>query len=213
MMIEVTSNFANGAEGWAAGFTDFSLATAGEGLLAGIRTMPANLGLDSTGYYIQGTNRSDDLFMFLARRLTPQNQIEPLSNYLLEYEIHFASKAPSGAIGVGGPPGEAVFVKAGASTLQPVALIDDSDTVSISIDKGNQGEGGADVGVAGNVANGRSVDEPEEYVSLTITYQHPTPIQSDASGNIWLIVGTDSGFEAATALYYQRINVKLKKQC
>ncbi|MFG6100511.1 hypothetical protein D0962_37540 [Leptolyngbyaceae cyanobacterium CCMR0082] len=209
MTIDLSSDFANGAEGWSAGFTDYALTLADLGLSSGIRPMPENLGLNSTGYYIQGRNSSDDLFMFLARRLTPENQIKPNTTYRLEYEIQFASDAPSGAIGIGGAPGEAVFVKAGASSVQPIALIDVAGQISINIDKGNQSQGGRDVGVAGNVANGRNPEEPTEYALVTLVYQHPTPVTADANGNLWLVVGTDSGFEGPTALYYTKINVKL----
>ena len=33
-----------------------------------------------------------------------------------------------------------------------------------------------------------------------------------AMGALWLLVGTDSGFEGLTALYYQRIEVTLTAQ-
>jgi hypothetical protein len=34
-------------------------------------------------------------------------------------------------------------------------------------------------------------------------------VNANASGELWLLVGTDSGFEGTTALYYQRIDVRL----
>jgi hypothetical protein len=34
-------------------------------------------------------------------------------------------------------------------------------------------------------------------------------VKSSASGDLWLLVGTDSGFEGQTELYYQRIDVHL----
>ncbi|MEO1401443.1 MAG: hypothetical protein AAFV72_09400 [Cyanobacteria bacterium J06635_1] len=210
--IEINSDFAKGAEGWSPGFTDYSLELADLGLIAGIRPMPENLGVSSTSYYIQGRNSSDDLFMFLTRRLTPQNSIQPNSHYQLEVEIQFASDAPSGAVGIGGAPGESVFVKAGASSIQPTALINAAGEVSINIDKGNQAQGGQDAGVVGNVANGRSPEEPVEYVLLTLTYRHPTPVITDTDGNLWLIVGTDSGFEGQTSLYYKQISVSLRER-
>ena len=83
--------------------------------------------------------------------------------------------------------------------------------VSINIDKGNQSMGGKDAGVAGNIANGRQADDPPQYIILTRTYRHPHPIQTNEQGHIWLIVGTDSGFEGQTALYYKNIVVKLSK--
>ncbi|MCD4693477.1 MAG: T9SS type A sorting domain-containing protein, partial [Calditrichales bacterium] len=36
---------------------------------------------------------------------------------------------------------------------------------------------------------------------------HPFPITTDAGGEVWLIIGTDSGFEATTTLYYNKIDV------
>jgi putative lipoprotein len=37
----------------------------------------------------------------------------------------------------------------------------------------------------------------------------PLSVTTDASGGMWLIVGTDSGFEGLTALYYSRISYTL----
>jgi hypothetical protein len=36
--------------------------------------------------------------------------------------------------------------------------------------------------------------------------------EADAQGRLWLIVGTDSGFEATTSLWYTRIDVRLVPQ-
>ena len=67
--------------------------------------LPTELGIPGTGYYIQGTNTSDDLFMFLTRRLTSQDGIEPNVQYLLDFNLTLASDAPSNAIGSGGAGG------------------------------------------------------------------------------------------------------------
>jgi len=37
-------------------------------------------------------------------------------------------------------------------------------------------------------------------------------VSADSSGELWLVVGTDSGFEATTTIYYNLIKVKLEKQ-
>jgi len=34
-------------------------------------------------------------------------------------------------------------------------------------------------------------------------------VEADDAGRVWLIVGTDSGFEGLTALYYARISYTL----
>jgi hypothetical protein len=199
-------DFAQGAQGWSAGFTDYALTHADPHLTAALRPLPAELGMTGTGFYLQGTNVSDDLFMFLTRPLTPREGIAPHGRYRVSCEITCASNAPTGAVGVGGAPGEAVFMKGGAAPVQPTPLIDHGGHVTINIDKGHQGTGGAHMGVVGNIANGRPPTEPPQYVLLTQTYCHPVPIAADADGTLWLIVGTDSGFEGHTALYYTKLS-------
>ena len=57
-------------------------------------------------------NLPDDLFMFLKRRLGTDDGIVPGQKYRITYTMVFASSAPSGAAGIGGAPGESVFIKA-----------------------------------------------------------------------------------------------------
>jgi hypothetical protein len=84
----------------------------------------------------------------------------------------------------------------------------------MNVDKGNQGIGGPAASVIGNIANGIPCDEIPDleqapYVSLRRRHIHTSAITASADGDLWLLVGTDSGFESLTALYYQRIAVLL----
>ena len=58
--------------------------------------------------------------------------------------IDLATNVPAGLVGIGGSPGESVFVKAGASTVEPLAEEDGSRYLRMNIDKGNQANGGED---------------------------------------------------------------------
>ena len=77
----------------------------------------------------------------------------------------------------------------------------------LTIDKGNQSQGGQDAVVIGTVGNLSGTETWELKVlrsepgSLTIT--------PDRGGALWLLVGTDSGFEGRTSLYYTRITAIL----
>src|SRR2546430_15676422 len=118
-------DFRNGAQGWQEGFADYPPATDKTGfyeLLAEIRTLPAELGTSGTGFYIQGNNHSDDLFMFLKRRLNAADGIVAGQAYQITFTLVFASNAASGCVGVGGSPGDSVTLKAGASPAEPKAL-------------------------------------------------------------------------------------------
>lgn len=69
---------------------------------------------------------------------------------------------------------------------------------------------GADLGELGRV-DCEDVDDLADapYVSLTRSRRHANRVTATDDGELWLIVGTDSGFEGRTELYYQRIDVTL----
>ena len=62
-------NFDEGDEGWTAGFADLPVDYDQDiyELGSGHRALPS--GLTGSGMYLQGHNRSDDLFMYLTRRV------------------------------------------------------------------------------------------------------------------------------------------------
>jgi len=63
---------------------------------------------------------------------------------------------------------------------------------------------------AGTIANGVPCDSaPKEFISIQRNHQHKTLVNANSKGELWLLVGTDSGFEGFTSLYYQRIDVTL----
>ena len=211
--INFTFNFQNGDQGFQAGFADYP---AGEEafyeLKSGVQPLPPEVGT-GTGYYLSGNNHSDDLFMFIERALTAADGIKANQSYTVSFEITFASDAPTGCAGIGGAPGESVYLKAGATGTNPEAVPVDGQ-MTLNVDKGNQSEGGTAASTAGNIANGIACEVAMEgetlpYASVTRTHTHTATVTADASGNLYLIVGTDSGFEGVTNIYFQQINVTL----
>jgi hypothetical protein len=179
----------------------------GMNLVADIRQLPAEVG-EGTAYYISGNNHSDDLFMFLRRRITRADGIEPNRDYSVDYLITFASSAPTGCAGIGGSPGESVYLKAGASGAKPeVNLVNGFYT--LSVDKGNQSTGGPAASLVGTVGNGRPCEPPFPWRSIVRTHRHTSVVRSSPEGDLWLLSGTDSGYEGTTSLYYQSIVVQL----
>src|SRR5512136_2571190 len=209
--VHLDFDFRDGAQGWEAGFAEYSPEMEGMMLEAGIRPLPSELGINGTGYYLQGVNHSDDLFMFLKRRLGPDDGVVPGQEYRIMFTIVFASNAPSGAVGIGGSPGESVYLQAGASPVEPEAGIDsDTGYYVMNVDKGpgNSGDG-TSASVVGDIANGLSDEENPRYVSLTRQHEHEYTVTASPDGELWLLVGTDSGFEGLTGIYYQSIVVTL----
>jgi len=66
--VEVVDDFTRGSGGWLASFSDYSLAQGGMDRVAELRPAPGG-DPDERAYYLQGANRSDDLFMFLKKPL------------------------------------------------------------------------------------------------------------------------------------------------
>lgn len=212
--VSVSYDFRNGAQGWQAGFADYTPGNDSYEIKAEIRSLPPELGINGTGFYFQGSNRSDDLFMFLKRRLTTADGIVAGQTYQITFTLVFASNAQSGCIGPGAP-GEDVSLKVGASPAEPEALLTSPDPrvpawLYMNIDKSNQGKSGIAASFASDIANGRPCNPSSRpYVSLERQHQHTSLVNANANGELWLLAGTDSGFEGFTTLYYQRIAVTL----
>jgi len=203
-----TFDFDKSTEDWTAGFADYPV---GEedffNLNVNWLPLPAPLDTNRRAFLISGDNRSDDLFMFIKRKM---DGLTPLANYSLRIDIKLASDSPEDAVGIGGGPGTSVFLKAGATGVEPVPIVTDEPGFEggfyrMNIDRGNQAEGGKDMPVIGNVAHNK---DTFEYALIERSLENFT-VQANERGEAWLIIGTDSGFEGTTTLYYSEIVVQL----
>lgn len=198
-----TTTFAGGLDGWSAGFADYPV---GQETFYGLTAVHARLPvpLDTTQYslMISGDNHSDDLFMYMKKQITG---LLPNTTYSVRFDVELASNASTTAFGAGGPPGLGVTVKCGATAAEPLKVIDAMQYYRMNIDIGNQMNPGADMDTIGNVA---VTDTTTVYaLIMRSNATHQFQVNSDANGNVWIIVGTDSGFEGVTTLYYNRIIV------
>jgi hypothetical protein len=202
-------DFADGPQGWMPGFADYP---AGQEtfyeLMADYRPLPPSLAAGRSALYISGDNHSDDLFMFYKRRVAG---LDAAARYEVRLEVEIATDVPTGCGGVGGSPGESVYVKAGAGPFEPRTARDAwGDLRLVDFDKGNQAVGGSNALVLGNVANSQPCEVSHEGIVRrwelkTLRSPAVLVIRADDQGAVWLLVGTDSGFEATTSLYYTRV--------
>ncbi|MCK7592145.1 hypothetical protein [Pseudomarimonas salicorniae] len=165
------------------------------------------------GLFLAGHNRSDDLAMMIA---APLGGLQPEQLYQVELEVEFATQVPAGCIGVGGSPGEGVYVKLGALDFAPQATVVDEGgfpTLRPNFDFGNQSEGGAQALVVGDLANTQQCDgvpEGEWELKTLSTQGRAFRVRSDAQGRMWVVAGTDSAFEGLTHVYYTSLRVRLR---
>jgi hypothetical protein len=122
--------------GWWGAFADYTVREEEFFELEFERTdLPEPLDADRKASKLSGTNRRDDLFMFLKKKVSG---LEPNAIYGATFEVQFASNVADGLAGIGGSPGESVFVKIGASTIEPEKMIetDCREIYRMNIDKG-----------------------------------------------------------------------------
>lgn len=191
-----SSNFANGSLGWSADFADYPPGEEEFYRLAyNFAKLPPYLATNQFALQLVGSNHSDDLCMFLRKKI---NGLRPNTNYRVTFRATIASNAPNGAFGIGGAPGESVFVKVGASLLRPAA---DSLSRQLNIDKGNQAADGTDAITIGHIGVNTPFTAPLFRFKTLTNGKKPFTLRTDDTGTAWLFFATDSGFEGTSKVY------------
>jgi len=200
----IDHNFNTSTAEWIGGFADYPEGVEEDWKLSVTHSyLPSPLDTTKKGVRISGSNHSDDLFMYLTKKVNMQR---PDQLYKGTFEVQFATNAAEESVGVGGSPAHSVYMGIGLASIEPKKVLDSTDGhYRMNISKISQSQDGEDMKVIGDVSNGKS--EPE-YTLVTRTGEFTG--KTDSDGNLWIIVGTDSGFEAVTTLYYTRIKVELQ---
>ncbi|CAM2967624.1 Uncharacterised protein [Legionella steigerwaltii] len=177
-------------------------------------TLPHEINTPLHGLKISGNNHSDDLFMYAYKKV---KGLKPNTTYHVSFTLEFASNAAEGSLGTGGSAGDSVYVKIGAVTDEPQRRLDSSDYYRIDLDKGNQALDGKDMITIGTV--GVDTQNPT-YRLKTLPYLPDEEMQAKLAnytvmtnhkGEAWLVLGTDSGFESTTTIFYTNLLVTFKE--
>ena len=204
--ITQTFDFSRGEHGFVADFADyppdneeiFELTSDHRPLPSPLESEPA--------LYLSGVNRSDDLFMFFKGQV---GGLVPGVPYSVAVSVDIATDTPAGCFGVGGPPGESVWIKAGASEVEPLPVLEGS-YLRMNIDVGRQSNSGDNAVVLGNMANTRNCEQPRQWERKSFPARSiPEAVSASANGRVWLLFGIDSGFESRTEVYFTRASVTL----
>jgi hypothetical protein len=200
-------DFSKGQQGFVSGFADLPAKhdPALYVLRSGHGKTPTELG-GGPALFISGANRSDDLWMYWRKKISG---LVPGSVYEATFDLQLASSAAAGAVGIGGAPGESVFLKAGASAVEPLASADKSGWLRMNVDKGNQSQAGGSASVLGHAA------KPDDGTSKFAILHRDNrasrlKVRPAADGSLWLFFGSDSGFEGTTLLYYSKFTAVLE---
>lgn len=203
-------DFSESKSGWDAFFTNYNVDNEdGMELQSGYNLLPEPLNTDDRALYISAVNQSDDVKMMFRREV---NGLEPNATYSVQFRIRFATSVPSGCVGIGGAPGEAVRVIADASTVRPEAIVEDGYYL-LNTQQMSEPAQWYENAQMGNIANSRECEDGYEYELKELESEpaHATAT-TDASGALWLMFGTRSGFEGQTELYYTYVEARLNRE-
>lgn len=155
---------------------------------------------------IIGNNHSDDMFMGFYREV---NGLEANTEYLLKLRFDVGTNVPKEMMGIGGSPGSSVMVKAGFISEEPQLVMDDLNHIRFeNVDKANQSQSGKDLKVVSNMEK-ESDDYSEAFEYKTIAYYFRAT--TDEKGAVTLLIGTDSGFEGISVVYYSQVKLTVRE--
>ncbi len=194
-------DFGAGIAGWSGGFSDYGPHTVPVDVVCDWRALPAPF--TGSGYHLGGTNRSDDLFIYVKTQL---HGFAPSTAYRFAFQARFVTDAPTGCPGVGGSPGNSVWIVAGASPLEPRTVLV-SGEYRVNIARGNQSTGGPEGAVLGDIATANTDCLVRVPASKLLAPAPGIVVRSDGRGDLWLLLGMDSGFEAASQVSFQSLVV------
>jgi uncharacterized lipoprotein YbaY len=204
--VRATFTFDQDTQGWVGGFADLPVDHEEHGYSVGFShsDIPVE-GKESKGLFLTGNNHSDDLFLYVMRRFGPEDGVTPGGTYQIDLSFQMATEVPPGMMGIGGSPGESVYIKAGVVDTEPKS-VEQAGNYEMNIDKGQQSNGGEDMIVVGDAAKGEGEGQEDDSFRYK-PFEHTFQATADENGQLWVIIGADSGFEGISRLYFDDISV------
>ena len=192
-IFSVSYDFSEGTAGWTADYTGYPVADVDNTddyyqWSAEKAATPEYLG---SGMSLKLTceNKTGDLLMFIKKKVSG---LIPNTQYRLVFGVNVISNA-------GG--GDGVFIKAGASSIEPLKVIVD-DRYTLNLD-----QVGDEVIVLGEFATPYAEGDYTPVYVNNVTSPHPIKVSTNADGELWLIVGTCSSYIGTNTVYYRAIEV------
>jgi hypothetical protein len=102
----IIDNFTAGTDKWVGDFADYPndpIMLPQYQLQFSHSGLPLPLNTSDGAIRQSGVNRSDDLFMFIKKKVTG---LTPDRNYVVDVKVDFATNVANNMVGVGGAPGE-----------------------------------------------------------------------------------------------------------
>ena len=199
------SVFSKDTDGWHVFFSDYP---AGEEDFYELSFQHSGLPdpLDNTikSLKISGNNHSDDLLSLVYRKFAG---LKPNKQYAITFDVELASNVATNWFGIGGSPD--LSLGAGAIAYPPASTIDEEGLHRPNFSSAIQSHlPNENFEILGTIGVGEDVTE---YALIRRNNKNkPLIATANSNGELWVMIGTDSGFEGATTLYYKSIKVNLR---
>lgn len=207
---EYIFDFSESMHGWDVLFSDYPAGEENFYELSFEHTgLPSPLDNSTRALKVNGNNHSDDLLSCIYRKI---DGLEANTRYDATFSIELASNACRNCFGAGGSPD----LSLGAGGLSFVPANKTEMTGSVPYNRPNfpselqSHRSNNTLKVMGTIGVGDGSLGPYEIKRL-INSGDPITLTTNASGELWLLIGTDSGFEGITCLYYKKIMVVLNR--
>jgi hypothetical protein len=202
---EFKFDFAQSVEGWQSFFSDYPVGSEVFYELVFSRpALPAPLDGSVSAIKISGNNHSDDLLSLIVRKI---ENLKPSTAYSVTFDIELASNVTSNAPGIGGSPDLELGV--GGLAYRPENNISQGYYRPNFTSRLQSRESNEVLKSVGRI--GVSPDYPTSFTLINRNnLSDPMPLKTNADGELWLMIGTDSGFEGITTLFYKSIMVRME---
>jgi hypothetical protein len=198
-------DFEQDAQGWSGDFADYWIFNDRRSMLWSHRNLPNTLTPATKGLFIAANNESADLFMFFKKQVTG---LKPATSYKIGAEITVATNYPLDIITIGGAnAGAATHLKVAATATEPLTTLENNNWIGLNLNKGQtNSEAGTQSIVLGNVGIS---GEKAEYRRLKRTSTSNIVAKTNDKGELWVVVGFDSGYTGQIELYIDDITINV----
>ncbi|MES2164466.1 MAG: hypothetical protein V4476_25200 [Pseudomonadota bacterium] len=201
----VTIDFNTGIDGWRADVADYTNKDRPTEVASGWKDLPAPL--SGKGFYLAARNNSHDLLTYATRQL---EGFVPTTQYVLTFEMRYATDAATGCVGAGGSRGDNVYMVVAANYHNINTVEGPGGQFFMNLDHGNQAVSGKDGKVLGTQGVAGLDCAGGKWASTTRKSSEPIVVTSDKDGRFWIALGADSGFEGSNAFYLQGATINIK---
>jgi hypothetical protein len=202
---EYNFEFSKNAEGWSGFFSDYPASDSQiYELDFALTHLPVPLDEDVKALKISGNNHSDDLLSIIYRKF---DNLQPNKEYSITFDIELATHVATGSPGIGGSPD--LSYGAGGIPYAPQNTEDYMKWYRPNFVSALQAQESNNVMmILGTIG---VADSTTQFTLINRNnLSNPMRLKASNKGELWLLIGTDSGFEGITTLYYKSIRIRLE---